>query len=152
MRQLQRHLVRLIAPLLLAVLPALAHAQTTAEQTVSVHIPTVLRLRIDQSAASDARSVDFTIAGDTVTPDHITIDVFANSSWTLTVDETGGDGPHLQYDVDASPDWATAAQRPVIASGTATGGWRAYGLGFRVQSPTVGGDHQRTLLFTLSRP
>ncbi|HKI57624.1 MAG TPA: hypothetical protein VKA00_00220 [Trueperaceae bacterium] len=151
MRHLQRP-ARLIVPLLLALLPAVANAQSTAQHTVSVHIPTVLRLRIDQSAASDARAVDFTIDGESVTPDHLRIDVFANSSWTLSVEEAGGDGPRLEYAVDGSQAWATPSQRPVVTSGAATGGWRGYALGFRVHGQSYAGSHKRTLLFTLARP
>lgn len=151
---MRRHLpAKLIALALWALLPNLSHAQTTAENTVTVRIPTVVRLRIDQSSATTSGSVDFTTDGAAVTPDHLAIDVFANTSWTLTVQETAGNGPQLEYDVAGDGDWRAPAVHPQIAAGSGpTGGWQAISLDFRVASPAPPGNYRRTLTFTLARP
>lgn len=154
---MRRHATPLLAALAIPFLAAsLAHAQTTAQHTVTVSIPTVLRLQVGGPARSDAQSVDFVINGTTVTPNAMTVQVFANSAWTLTVQDSGGDGPALQYALLGSSGWATPSQRPVVASGGPTGGWLPLELGFQVADPNaaalLSGTHKRTLLFTLTRP
>lgn len=149
----RHHVSRLIALALWAVLPGMARAQATAQNTVTVRIPTVVRLRIDPSTAASSRSVDFTVDGAAVTPDHLAIDVLANTAWTLTVQETGGSGPQLQYDVDGSDTWRTPAQQPQVDAGSGpTGGWQPILLAFRVASPGPPGSTRQTLTFTLARP
>lgn len=128
-------------------------AQATASNTVSVRIPTVLRLRIDQSTASSARSVDFTIQDGKLDPAAVTIEVFANTSWSLTVEDRGGSGPSLQYRLNGGT-WHTPRSQPLVDTGEATGGWLALPLAFRVDPGVaqVGASGQRQLLFTLTRP
>ncbi len=151
---MRRHLVaKLITLALWVAVPGLARAQATAQNTVTVHIPTVVRLRIGPSTATTSRAVDFTIDGAAVTPDHLAIDVFANSAWTLTVQETAGNGPELEYDVAGDGSWRTPSQQPQVDAGSGpTGGWQAIALDFRVASPAPAGSHRQTLTFTLARP
>lgn len=136
---------------------SLAYGQSTVQNTVTVTIPTVLRLQVGGSTAIDTRSVDFSITGTAVTPDQLAVEVFANSSWTLTVTDNGGDGPQLQYTLlGETVDWKTPGERPVVDKGGPTGGWKTLELGFRVDDPAaaslIDGTHTRTLLFTLTRP
>lgn len=150
MRQLQ--LASLSAALLWGLLSAPAAAQSTAHNTVTVSIPTVLRLKIDAAGGADRASAGFTIQDSTVTPDHLTIEVFANDAWSLTVDEVTGSGPHLRYDVDRSGRWRSTATRSTVGSSpVGTNGWASYYLRFRVDG-RASGRYQRTLLFTLSHP
>jgi hypothetical protein len=134
--------------------PTLAAAQATAQSTVTVRIPTVLRLRIDRTTASDARAVDFQIHGGEVDPGSLELQVFANTAWTLTVEDRGGDGPSLQYERTGSGSWLAPANHPQIATGGPTGGWRSIPLSFRADpsEALVRPDGHRTLLFTLTRP
>lgn len=162
---MRRHATPLLAALAIPFLAATAaHAQTTAQHTVTVTIPTVLRLQVGGTTSSDSRSVDFTIDGTTVTPDALTVKVFANSSWTLTVMDGGGDGPELAYQVLSAPTgtttaqgWGTPSQNAIVATGRGpTGGWDDLELGFQVADPNAAalltGAHTRTLTFTLTRP
>lgn len=132
--------------------PALA--QATAQTTVTVRIPTVLRLRIDQTTGSDARSVDFQITDGQVDPGSLDVEVFANTAWTLTVEDRGGDGPSLQYRRAGTDRWLAPAAQPQIDSGGPTGGWQSVPLRFRADpsEALVRPDGHRTLLFTLTRP
>lgn len=134
-----------------------AAAQSTAHTTVTVNIPTVLRLRIDAAQPSDSQHVDFTIEGTNVTPDSIDVEVFSNASWKLLVQDGGGTGPVLAYRSFYRGSWSawrTPQQSPVVAEDHATGGWKRIPAEFRLASQTAStsGKTTRTLLFTLTRP
>jgi len=146
----------LILLLGLLLLSGVASAQTTATNTVTVHIPTVLRLRLDQGTPSSSQALDVTVNGTIVTPASVTVRVFANTDWTLSVSDNESGVPTL--DVCTDPGILQSC-RPIapeakVASGGPTGGWEAHALGLRVDEasalPAAGGSH--TLTFTLSRP
>ncbi len=139
----------LLASAVLSAAPA--RAQTTVHNTVTVTIPTVLRLRIDRSTAQDRASVDFTLEGTTLTPASLQIDVFANAGWALTVSYASDRGPGILYRVAGTSGWWSPDQKPTIAQGPPTRGWRALHLDFSAQAPTAEPEH-RTLVFTLARP
>lgn len=137
---------------------SLAHAQSSAQHTVTVSIPTVLRLKIDGSTATDRRSIDVSIKGTDVTPNVVTVDVFANSAWTLTVTTATGDGPMLEYRRLwlGGDGWTSLDAPSVVDSEGPTGGWKAFDLGLRLADPASapldGVTRTRTVLFTLTRP
>jgi len=143
--------------LVLMLLSGVAAAQATARNTVTVHIPTVLRLRIDANTARDAKRVDFawSAANRRLTPDSIEVRIFANSHWTLSVQELDA-GPNLEYRHPGGGDsgWHDPMQDSVVASQGPTGGWLAYRLDFRVRPSEIDTtpDGTRTVLFTLTRP
>ena len=138
-------------------LSGVAAAQATATNTVTVHIPTVLRLKVDAARASDHKSVDFTWSekDHVLTPNSIDVQVFANAHWTLTVQELGA-GPNLEY---LHPGDASGWRDPMLGDGVVTaqgptGGWLDYELDFRVRPGEVDTtpDGTRTVVFTLTRP
>lgn len=136
-------------------LSGVAGAQATARNTVTVNIPTVLRLRIDARAASDAKQVDFTWSAEKriLTPDSVEVQIFANAHWTLSVQELDA-GPNLEYRRDTDTRWRDPMQDPEVASQGPTGGWLTYRLDFRVKPSEIDTtpDGTRTVLFTLTRP
>ncbi|MEJ2287291.1 MAG: hypothetical protein P8Y02_01395 [Deinococcales bacterium] len=136
------------------IVPGHALAQATARTTVTVRIPTVLRLRIDQATNRDAHSVDFQISDGKVDPGGLDVEVFANTAWTLTVEDRGGDGPSLQYERAGTGHWLAPESQPEIDSGGPTGGWQRVPLEFRADpsEALVRPNGHRTLLFTLTRP
>jgi hypothetical protein len=138
-------------------LSGVAAAQATARNTVTVRIPTVLRLRVDASTVRDAKQVDFTWSAKnrTLTPDSVEVRIFANSHWTLSVQELDA-GPNLEYrhPGDAGSSWRDPMQDSEVTSQGPTGGWLAYRLDFRVRPSEIDTtpDGTRTVLFTLTRP
>jgi len=141
----------------LLALSGVAAAQATATNTVTVHIPTVLRLRVDATAARDQAEVDFAWSATdrTLSPNSVEVQVFANAHWTLTVQELGA-GPNLEY---RHPGDASGWRDPMLGDGVVTtqgptGGWLRYALDFRVRPGEVDTtpDGTRTVLFTLTRP
>ncbi len=148
--------VRLIILLALwGLLPAVANAQATAtaQNTVTVHIPTVLRMQLTSAARSVSSDVHFTSTADgALDPQSVTVNVFANVAWTLSVKDAGGAGARLQIAPGTSGAWRTVTPAGIsIASGTPTGGWTPYSFSFRPDAPLDSGFH-RTLTFTLAKP
>lgn len=139
----------LLAAALLTASPA--RAQSTVHNTVTVTIPTVLRLRIDRAAAQDSASVDFTVQGTTLSPASLQIDVFANAAWALTVSYGSDRGPGILYRMAGTRSWWSPSQRPTLVQGPPTRGWRALHLDFKAQTTAAEPEH-RTLVFTLARP
>jgi hypothetical protein len=142
-------------------LSGVAGAQATARNTVTVHIPSVLRLSIDQGTASDSQTLDVTVGGivdgtfdgTLVNPGRVTVKVFANTQWVLSIEDGSRSAPTLRvcttylglegcHPLDPTVKFAT--QQP-------TGGWKDIPLTFSVNSP-VATATTHTLTFTLSRP
>jgi len=137
-------------------LSGVAAAQATARNTVTVHIPTVLRLRIDQGTASATRSLDVTVEGAVVHPGSVNVKVFANTDWTLSISDDNGGATTLDVCTDAAAMTGCMPIAPEveIAAGGMTGGWMDHTVGFRVdpQSSLTATRSTHTLTFTLSRP
>ena len=138
-------------------LSGVAEAQATATNKVTVHIPTVLRLRVDATSASDRKSVDFhwSASDQVLTPNTVDVKIFANAHWTLTVQELGT-GPNLEYLHPGDPSgWRDPMRGDGVATAQGpTGGWLDYELAFRVRPGEVDTtpDGTRTVVFTLTRP
>lgn len=135
-----------------------ALAQGTASHQVSVSIPTVLRLRIDDATARDRAALDIavTVAGDHVRIDPGTtrIEVRANADWALDVRyraASGSPGVPLGATLDGST-WHRLASGARLATGTATGGWRALDVRYGLLSSLSDGTYRGSVVYTLTQP
>lgn len=133
-----------------------AEAQGTARNTVTVHIPAVLRLTLDQGTARAKQSLGVKVDGMKVDPASVIVRVFANTDWTLSVSDDSSGAPTLDVCTDpvAMERCKPIAPEVTIAAGGVTGGWTDHPLGFRVDpsSAPAASETVHTLTFTLSRP
>lgn len=151
--------IRLIVLLALGgLLPAVANAQSTAtaQNTVTVHIPAVLRMQLTANRDKLSSSVEFTSDHGTLDPDQVTVQVFSNTTWSLTVvDAGGGTGPNLQVRGGAISGWTTVTTTGVklVDHAGPTGGWTPYDFAFRPEGAApIDDTFHHTLTFTLARP
>lgn len=135
-----------------------ALAQGTASHQVSVSIPTVLRLRLDDGAVRDRASLDVTVAvaGERVAIDPGTsrVDVRANGAWAL--DARYRPAPHstaipLGATLDGAT-WHALSSGARLASGGATGGWRTFDIAYGLLSSLSDGTYHGEVVYTLTQP
>ncbi len=142
-------------------LSGVAGAQATARNTVTVRIPSVLRLSIDQGTASDSQTLDVTVGGSVdgtfdgtlVNPGSMTVKVFANTQWVLTIEDGSHAAPTLQVCTTYASLAGCHSLDPTAKFKTQppTGGWKDIPLTFSVDTPAATAT-THTLTFTLSRP
>ena len=135
-----------------------ALAQGTASHQVSVSIPTVLRLRIDDGTARDRASLDIavSVAGDVVRidPGSTRIEVRANADWALDVryqTASGSADLPLGATLDGST-WHRLRDGARLAAGSATGGWRAFEVRYGLLASLSDGTYRGTVTYTLTQP
>jgi hypothetical protein len=133
-------------------------AQGTASHRVSISIPTVLRLRLDDGATRDSAALDLAIevAGETVRiePDRTRIEVRANAPWALDVRyERAADSGEVPLGVALEGmDLRRIAHGIRLASGAATGGWRALDFRYGLLDSLSDGTYHGTVTYTLTQP
>lgn|SRR3990172_4062150 len=144
--------------LALAALPWGALAQGTASHQVSISIPTVLRLRIDDGAARDRASLDVTVAvtGERVRidPGAIRIEIRANADWALDVryrPAPDSAAVPLGATLDGTT-WYRLAGGARLASGSATAGWRTLDVAYGLLDSLLDGTYRGTVVYTLTQP
>ena len=144
--------------LALAAPPWSALAQGTASHQVSVSIPTVLRLRIDDGATRDHASLDIAVevTGDLVRiePGTTHLEVRANADWALDVGYRPADGS-ASVPLGASVDggaWHHLSSVARLASGSATGGWRTFAVQYKLLESLSDGIYRGTVTYTLTQP
>lgn len=135
-----------------------ALAQGTASHQVSVSIPTVLRLRIDDDSAHDRASLDVTVsvAGDRVRidPGSTRVEIRANADWALDVRYHAA-SPSSAAPLTATLDqtiWHRLAGGARLATGSATDGWRAFDVAYGLLHSISDGTYQGTIVYTLTQP
>lgn len=135
-----------------------ALAQGTTSHQVSVSIPTVLRLRLDDVAASDRASLDVAIqvAGDRVRidPGSTRVEVRANADWALDVryrPATGSASAPLGATLDGTI-WHRLADGARLATGSATGEWRAFEVAYSLLASLSDGTYLGSVVYTLTQP
>ena len=135
-----------------------ALAQGAASHQVSVSIPTVLQLRIDDAMAFDRASLDVTVsvAGDGVRidPGSTRIEVRANAPWALDVrfrSAPGSAAVPLSASVDEST-WHRLASGARLATGSATTGWQAYDVAYGLLRSISDGTYHGSVAYTLTQP
>jgi hypothetical protein len=144
--------------LALAAPHGVALAQGTASHQVSVSIPTVLRLRLDDGAASDRASVDVavSVAGDRVRIDPGTtrVEVRANADWALDVRyRAAPEGPAVPLGATLDgTTWHRLAGGARLATGSATDGWRPFEVTYGLLQPLLDGTYHGTVVYTLTQP
>ncbi len=133
-------------------------AQGSANHHVSVSIPTVLRLRIDNTVASDRASVPVSVRVDgalrEIDPAATRLEVFANTAWQLSVSYTpvgGGSGLVLSWHTVGSSG-VLGSSPAIVAGGRATGGWRLIDVDYGIVNASADGTYQGVIAYTLARP
>ena len=134
-----------------------ALAQGSASHQVSVSIPTVLRLRLDD-AASDRAALDVAIevAGERVRidPGSTRIEIRANAPWALDVrfrPAAGSATVPLGASLDGST-WHRLAGGARLATGSATAGWRTLDVAYGLLRPISDGTYHGSVVYTLTQP
>ena len=135
-----------------------ALAQGSASHQVSISIPTVLRLRMVDSATSDraTHAVAVEVAGDVVRiePGTTRIEIRANDDWALDVQYRPAGGSAsvpLAASVDGST-WHRLSDGARIATGAPTGDWRSIDVAYRLLSAVADGSYQGTVTYSLTQP
>jgi hypothetical protein len=135
-----------------------ALAQGTASHQVSVSIPTVLRLRIDDATVRDRAALDIavTVAGDRVRiePGTTRIEVRANADWALDVRYLAASNAAsvpLGATLDGST-WHRLVDGARLATGAATGGWRPLEVRYGLLASLSDGTYRGTVVYTLTQP
>ena len=144
--------------LALAVPPWGALAQGTASHQVSVSIPTVLRLRIDDSGTRDQASLDVTVsvadAYVRIDPGSTRVEIRANADWALDVQYRAA-SIEASVPMGATLDgttWHRLSGGARLATGTATGGWRAFDVQYGLLHSISVGTYRGTVTYTLTQP
>ncbi len=135
-----------------------ALAQGTASHQVSVSIPTVLRMRIDDATTRDRSALDVavTVAGDRVriNPGSTRIEVRANADWALDVRYRAASNAAtvpLGATLDGTT-WHRLAGGTRLATGSATDGWRAFEVTYGLLRSLSDGTYRGTVVYTLTQP
>lgn len=139
-------------------LASVASAQTSASRQIGISIPSLLRLRIDQQVASDHVSVPVLVrvegSSRQIEPASTRVEVLANTDWQLSVrfaPDRNSPGIELRWQTGGTS--GALLDRPsLIASGRATGGWRAIEVGYAVGSAPFDGEYRGAIAYTLARP
>ncbi len=139
----------------------IAAAQKSASHDVSVGIPNVLRLKIDDKVAQDKANVDVDIRVSNgafeIAPAGSNVQVMANSAWQLSasyVPASEADAAaQLMWRAEAEGNWERFTAYPqIIESGENTGGWKNFDLRYGLQSLPADGRYQGTVTYTVTRP
>ena len=135
---------------------AVAHGG--ASHQVSITIPTVLRLRVDEREARDTLSVPIRVevarALHDIDPASTRLQVFANVAWQLSVSyRPVGDASGLVLSWHAHGASGILRSAPgVVASGRETGGWRTIDVDYGVANEPADGEYHGVIAYTLARP
>lgn len=142
----------------LAFPPGFALAQSTAAHEVSVTIPTVLRLRVDDGAAADRATIDVLVtvrgAAVAIDPGATPVAVRANAGWALDAryrPADGSDALPLGATLDGTT-WHALRHGARLASGAATGGWRDLTVAYGLLASVSDGTYRGTVVYTLTQP
>jgi hypothetical protein len=115
-------------------------------------------LRLDDGGARDAASLDVavSVAGDRVRidPGSTRVEIRANAAWALDVRYTaapGNAGVPLGATLDGRA-WHRLSGGSRIATGSATGGWRAFDVAYSLLDSVSDGTYRGTVTYTLTQP
>ena len=133
-------------------------AQGTASHQVSISIPTVLRLRIDDAAEGDHASLEVAVevAGEFVRidPGSTRIEIRANADWALDVRyraASNGVAAPLGATLDGHT-WHRLSDGARLGTGSATGGWRAFEVAYGLLGSLSDGTYHGSVIYTLTQP
>lgn len=135
-------------------------AQTRASHEVTISVPIVLQLRVDDGAAGSAAdvplSIDVASGRARITPDHSHIHILANTRWQLSAAFAPALGSHplrLTYAIDGERVvWGASESAPVVLRGAATCGWREASVQYGLAHLPADGAYGGVITFTLTRP
>ncbi len=135
-----------------------ASAQASASHQIGISIPSLLRLRIDQHVTSDHASVPVHVRVEgslrEIEPASTRVEVLANTAWQLSVrdaSDSDANGLVLQWHA-LGASGVVRVSPSIVASGGATGGWRAIDVGYAVANEPADGAYRATIAYTLVRP
>jgi len=144
--------------LALAVSSGTAWAQSATGHRVSVSIPVILRLRLDDGHATAEGAVDVRVharAGVTTIDPHATrVTVRANSAWHLDARfhaAVGSEDLELTGRLDHGP-WLDLCDGARLATGDANRGWTVFQVTYGVAHVLANGNYRGTIVYTLTRP
>lgn len=153
---------RTALPLILAALLATgarAQAQDHASHQVSVAIPTVLRLQLDDGDRRDNADVELSVdvvdGHAAVRPEATALRVLANSAWILHVSFAGDAHLELRARVDAGASCPLSSGDCVLTGGGNTGGWQAHRVDYLAPDHLIAlpdGRYGGTVTYTLTHP
>ncbi len=140
----------------------IAAAQKSAGHDVSISVPNILRLKIDDDVAQDQANVDVSIrvadGAFEIAPAGSSVQVMANSAWQLSASYV----PASEADAAAQLMWRAEADKSgwerftsypqIIERGENTGGWQNFDLRYGLQTLPADGHYQGTVTYTVTRP
>lgn len=144
--------------LALAVPSGAAWAQSTASHRVSVSIPVVLRLRLDDAHAAAGSWVDVRVQArtgvTTIDPRATRVAVRANTAWHLDARfhaAVGSEVLKLTGRLDDGP-WLDLGDGARLATGDANRDWTVFEVAYGVAHVLSNGRYSGTVVYTLTRP
>ncbi len=139
-------------------LPSAAWAQSTTSHRVSVSIPVVLRLRLDDGRTADEGSVDVRVHArtgvTTIDPRATRVAVRANSAWHLDARfhaAVGSEALELNGRLAEGP-WLDLCTGARLATGDASRDWTVFEVAYGVAHVLSNGHYSGTVVYTLTRP
>lgn len=135
-------------------------AQNSASHTVSVRIPSVLRLRIDggeaQRRAEEAIRIRVHDGAYAIEPSRTQVRVIANSAWQLHARyEPSGErdaAAKLMWHLGSGPWHPFSALDTMIAAGTPASGREGLSIVYGLEELPAEGNYRGVVTYTLTRP
>ena len=144
--------------LALAVPSGAAWAQGAASHRVSVSIPVVLRLRLDDGHAATEGLVDVRVHArtgvTTIDPRATRVAVRANSAWHLDARfhaAVGSEALELTGRLADGP-WLDLCDGARLATGDANRDWTVFEVAYGIAHVLSNGRYSGTVVYTLTRP
>lgn len=142
------------------VLGANCAAQTRSSHDVTITVPALLRLRIDDGQpVADAwvpLAVDVANGVARIAPDHTRLLILANTQWQVTATfapDAGSERLVLGFAVEgAATVWSRTRSPQIVLRGAATGGWRERTVRYALAEVPADGRYGGVITYTLSRP
>ena len=135
-----------------------AVAQRATGHQVSVSIPVVLQLRLNDGRTGGAAAVDVgvrtRVGVTTIDPDVTRFSVRANAGWHLDAHfraAPGSEALELVGVLGRGP-WLELCDGVRLVGGGATGGWVAYEVTYGVPDVLPDGNYRGTVVYTLTHP
>ncbi|MFO8149210.1 MAG: hypothetical protein R6T93_02850 [Trueperaceae bacterium] len=135
-----------------------ARAQSAGSHRVSVAIPVVLRLRLDDGHLAPEGAIDVEVyarAGvTTIDPGTTRVAVRANTTWHLDARfraDTGSEALRLTGRLGDGP-WLELCDGARLVTGDATRGWTVFEVAYGVAQVLADGNYRGTVVYTLTRP
>lgn len=148
----------LVLSLALAVPMGVASAQSTASHGVSVSIPVVLRLRLDDGGSVADGAIDVEVRSRagiaTIDPGATRVTVRANAAWHLDARfraDEGSEALELTGRLGDGP-WLDLCAGVRLVDGDPTQAWTVFEVAYGIAHVLADGNYRGTVVYTLTRP